>query len=441
MTGPVHTKVAAPTPQHASRQRPMSKRGDASEREADRAADVVGRGGSVSGWSFSNVPASNGASSGASVQREPIDTPLTPTPKDEKDKYIAGGLAALDTPAGKVLKEKVLSLPVVKPVVDALSSPTGKKAILGAAAAGIGGLAAAGKELPVQLPAFNLDKLAKGLEGKVIVRGPLNAPTTFGIVLSYTAPESTPKRSPKDQSTIVQRCPTGSATNACARNGRSIRNARAEDQQAEDEIIRMVVQRAGFPGVVIPIESSKPAEAGPTTDKPAPAEEKKKPDEAAPVQREPATTVSPQHDAPTADVDDGLGGGRALDPTSRRFMRRGSASTSRPCGSTTMPAPRRRQDGSTPRRSPPGPTWCSARAGSTPTRRWAGTCWPTNWPTSCSSLGPRRAGPPGNVAVPNPRASSTGPGGRRHDQRDPFSRSVADLERSRPPAASDVAAR
>ena len=48
--------------------RPVSQRGDRHEREADRAAEVVGRGGGVAGWSFSAVP----AGAAAPVQRQEV---------------------------------------------------------------------------------------------------------------------------------------------------------------------------------------------------------------------------------------------------------------------------------------------------------------------------------------------------------------------------------
>ena len=328
MSGPVHALVAAPSRPAPSRQRPparhpLSEPGDASEREADRAADVVARGGSVAGWSFSAKLA--GATTAGALQRQPLDTPLTPAPKDDKDKLVAGAAAALDTKAGKELKEKVLSLPVVKPVADAVASPTGKKLLLGAAAAGVGGLAAAGKELPVQLPALPLDSIKEGLSAKVVARGPLNVPTTVGLVLSYTEPEAKGKRAPKEIGTITERAAGIRAERQ--RLERELDPARAaEDRRAEDEIIRLVVRRASFPGVLIPFEPGKPAEAAPVHPGPARSdqgkqEQEKKPDEGAPVQRERAgaSTDGPTH-VDDAAVRPALSGGRALDPATRHFM-------------------------------------------------------------------------------------------------------------------------
>ena len=54
----------------------------------------------------------------------------------------------------------------------------------------------------MQLPALPLDSIKEGLSAKVVARGPLNAPTTVGLVLSYTEPEAKGRRAPKDTSTI-----------------------------------------------------------------------------------------------------------------------------------------------------------------------------------------------------------------------------------------------
>ena len=94
-----------PKPQ-AGAAAPCRSRSDRDEREAQRAADVVARGGSVAGWSFCRrLP--------ALVQRQEADKPKT---EDEKYKEAAevAGEAALKTREGQALKKKVLDDPLVK---------------------------------------------------------------------------------------------------------------------------------------------------------------------------------------------------------------------------------------------------------------------------------------------------------------------------------------
>ena len=111
----------------------MSQPHDPAEREAKRAGDVVSRGGSVAGWSFSEVPASS------PVQRQDTPKQETPKPKTDEEKYKEAAAkvaeAAAETPAGKAVKEKVLADPLVKTVKDAATSTPGMI---------VGGVAAAG---------------------------------------------------------------------------------------------------------------------------------------------------------------------------------------------------------------------------------------------------------------------------------------------------------
>jgi hypothetical protein len=76
---------------------PVSRRHDPDEREADRAADVVARGGSVASWSFSSVAASS------SVQRQEVVKEKT---DEEKKKEALSKVveAAAETPEAKALK-------------------------------------------------------------------------------------------------------------------------------------------------------------------------------------------------------------------------------------------------------------------------------------------------------------------------------------------------
>jgi hypothetical protein len=135
---------AAPAPQKTGA-RPVSTPRDPHEREADRASDVVARGGSVAGWSFSSVPTSD------PVQRQEVVKEKTDEEK-KKEALEKTAEAALETPQGKALKEKVLADPLVKTVKDAATSTPGL--IAGGVAAGGRGKAvwAARKSRQLQPP-------------------------------------------------------------------------------------------------------------------------------------------------------------------------------------------------------------------------------------------------------------------------------------------------
>src|SRR5262249_49344942 len=154
--------------------RPVSKPGDRHEREAERAAEVVARGGSVSSWSFSAVP----AAAPDPVQRQEVVKEKT----DEEKKQEAlkkTSEAALATRQGQAVKEAVLNAPLVKKAKDVVTSTPGMIAT-GAAAGGVAALAAAGKELPFQPPEIPLDKISKKFEGasaQITYEGPVNKPT------------------------------------------------------------------------------------------------------------------------------------------------------------------------------------------------------------------------------------------------------------------------
>jgi hypothetical protein len=271
------------------------------EREATRAADVVAAGGSVAGWSFSSVPVS-----AASVQRQEASAPK---PEEEKYKEAAlkAGEAALATPQGQALKEKVLKDPVVKSVKDAATSTPGIIATTAAAAGGVAALAATGKELPFQPPEIPLDRITPGLSGKVTYQGPVNAPTFVGLTLTYK--EQGPKgRGPKKSATERQREENArvAAEQAAFRAG--LRYApgskEAEEQRLANEAIAYVVAQhsQGLPGLTIPLAAPEPKKETETPVQPAPA---------APARSVPAY----------ARVDAALAApGRPLDPSTRRSM-------------------------------------------------------------------------------------------------------------------------
>src|SRR4051812_950165 len=155
---------------HAKRSeaRPVSRPPDRSEREAHRAADVVARGGSVAGWSFATVPASG------SVQRQEVVKEKSDDEK-KKEALTKAGEAALATPQGQALKEKVLNDPLVKAAKDAITSPVGIAVTGRAVAGGVAALGATGKALPFQPPSIPLDKITPGLSAQITYQGPVNA--------------------------------------------------------------------------------------------------------------------------------------------------------------------------------------------------------------------------------------------------------------------------
>ena len=346
MSGPVHALVPAPSTAAASRQRPaprrsMSRRGDASEREADRAAEVVARGGSVSSWSFSAVPTSRDRSpTDGAVQRDDAGQAPKPAtvPKDEKEKYTEAaakaGEAALETKEGKALKDRILEQPAVKRVTEAASSPAGIATIVGVAGAGVAGLAATGRELPFQPPALPLDKVLPGLSAKVTVKGPLNAPTEVGLVLTFREQGPKQKRAAADREKeqLAAQVAELRAFQAGLTGAPGAKQA-ADDRQFDEAIAHVVARNSMYSGLFIPLDPARraaPAPERPTADAPvaAPTEPAvTKDDESAPVQRERASDGPTIGDptigdrAPSPQIDGAVAaGGRPLDPSTRHFM-------------------------------------------------------------------------------------------------------------------------
>jgi hypothetical protein len=259
----------------------MSPRHDPHEHEADRVADVVARGGSVASWSFCAAS----VSSGPPVQRQ--EKPKSDEEK-KKEALTKAGEAALETPAGKALKEKVLADPVVKAVSETIASPGGLAAI----GIGVAGLAVAGQPLPVQPPAIKLDRIVPGLSAEVTWKGPVAAPTQVGLVLTFK--EQGPKAGPKKSETDRQREENAklAAADAAFRRGMTYApgTKEAAEQQADEEAIkRYVTSRIGaLPGFGSPLIPLRP---GPQQrSEGTKAEEKKKPEDA-PVQRSATATA------------------------------------------------------------------------------------------------------------------------------------------------------
>jgi hypothetical protein len=279
--------------------RPVSRPHDADEREAKHAADVVARGGSVASWSFADVPAE------APVQRQETDKPKT---EDEKYKEAMkkAGEAALETKEGQALKEKVLADPLVKPVVDAVTSKPGLIATGAALAGGVVALGATGKELPIQPPEIPLEKISPklaGISAKVTWEGPVFAPTSAGLMI--TIKEQGPKAKGRTVDPIAADTARLKAQEEMFKKGRTYApgSKEAEDERLLDQAVQnYVLSRSALPGFTIPLT-------------PAPA----KKEEEAPAQPAPAT---PSAETPAyARVDGALAtGGRPLDPQTRHTM-------------------------------------------------------------------------------------------------------------------------
>jgi Domain of unknown function (DUF4157) len=281
--------------------RPVSQRSDPSEREADRAADVVARGGSVATWSFSRVA--------PAAQRQEVVKEKTD--EEKKKEAIAKTVEAVqETPQAKALKEKVLADPLVKTVKDAATSTPGMIVGGAAAAGGVAALAATGKELPFQPPEIPLDKVTPGLSAQVKYEGPVNAPTYVGLTLTYK------EQGPKGKKTAQ--------TNQIAADIARVKaqeqmfkpeGQKAEEKAREKELFDAWIRsQSGLPGLHIPLVGTQPP-----TEEQLKWEEEQEKKSAAPVSPAPA---SPSAELPAqADVDPALDSpGRPLDSRTRRAM-------------------------------------------------------------------------------------------------------------------------
>jgi len=278
--------------------RPVSRPNDPDERQAERAAEVVGRGGSVASWSFSSVPPS------AQVQRQEVLVEKTDEEK-RKEAVEKTKEAVLETPQAKELKEKVLADPRVKTVTDAVTSTPGLIATGAAAAGGVAALAATGKALPFQPPEIPLDRITPGLSAKVTYEGPVNAPSFVGLSVTYKEQGPKGKKSPQSD-----RIAADIARLKAQQEMFKPQSQKAAEKQQEDELFQAWIKsQSGLPGLTIPLKGTPPK-----------AEDAaKKEEEKTPVQPAPASASAdlPAH----ADVDDALATpGRPLDLRARREM-------------------------------------------------------------------------------------------------------------------------
>jgi len=286
---------AGPRPQKAEA-RPVSRPGDRHEREAERAAEVVARGGSVSGWSFSAVP----PSAPAPVQRQEKGGGEKSEDEKYKEALKKAGEAALETEEGKAVKEKVLADPVVK----AVTSPY---VLVPGIAGGVAALAATGKELPVQPPAIPLEKVSPalaGIEAQITYEGPVNRPTFVGLTI--TVSEQGPKGKKKPDPIAAETARLKAQDEMFRKGMRYAPGSKeAEEQRLLDQAVQnYVLRNSTLPGFTIPLT-------------PPPKKEEKK--EETPVQR--ASASSAHEAAGGVYVDDVLTSpGRPLDPSARRAM-------------------------------------------------------------------------------------------------------------------------
>ncbi len=282
--------------------RPVSKPDDRFEREAEQAAEQVVRGGSVAGYSFSAVP----ASAPEPVQRDEAAKPKTDEEKkkeaDDKnttDALKKAGEAALETPQGKALKEKVLADPLVKTAVDAVTSPAGLVTAGAVLAGGVTALAATGKELPVQPPEIPLEKLSSKLAGvsaKVTWEGPVGRPTNIGLTITI-------KEQGKGKSKKTDPIAADVARLNAQREMFRSEGEKAAEKAQEDEMVKAWLSQQRGSAFTIPIPAPPP----------------KKDEPLSPAQPAPASpsAAPPGH----ANVDDALASpGRPLDGPTRRTM-------------------------------------------------------------------------------------------------------------------------
>ncbi|WP_243073645.1 DUF4157 domain-containing protein [Microbacterium sp. SS28] len=296
-----HTDAAPP--------RRVSHRHDATERQADRAADIVARGGSVTGWSFASVPAEASVHRDEEEKKKPVQDPTMapPTPKSTSDSLVEGlgkaGEAALKSKPGREVQDKVTE---IKPLAGAVAA----------------GMLVAGKEVPIPLgKGVTLGVKVDGLtEGKV---------NSVGATLSWGG--GSPKSATGKKAPVLD--PMSEKLMASIR---AQTEAHAEPPVAKPAGV-------GIPGLPTP---KTPTPSGPgwsfspfapgavpigirplpgsakkgdaNADQAAPTEEPKKEDE---IKRAPATATETASDIDTSGVDAATrGGGRALDPGLRHSM-------------------------------------------------------------------------------------------------------------------------
>ncbi len=375
----------------------VSRPHDAAERQADRAADAVARGGSVTGWSFGAVAPT------AAVHRQESGG----GGDGEQLKKAAGkaGEAALETEAGKRLIEAVKADPLVRKTTDFLGTTTGK-----VVAGGRGGRrrrSIGRSEAAVAVPSARGPvgrrrprPVGEGHGGGSAARPDLRRGVAH---LPGTGPE-------ERQGSRAQRCHRR-RDGAAARRQRDVQAAVGEGAAGRG--------RAGS-------RCGVPRRRGPAVARchPDPTAARHRPeDRRGPSARAGAAAAGgdpgparPRHHRRHRRRPGRLRRCRSrhrhrprLGPgDAARRWKPGSATTSPMCASTTAAPRPPRPVGCRPPRSRSGRTSSSAPAGSTPAPRRAGTCWRTNWPMWCSSGMPARTAPTSTgAACSRPSASGS----------------------------------
>ena len=304
MSKPPRTRAHATRPQRGTA-RPVSTPHDRHEREAERAADIVARGGRVSNVSFSALPPTAPA-----VQRQDDVKPKSDDDK-KKEALKKAGEALLESKPGKELKDKVLSDPDVKKIKDAVTSPAGIAVTGALAAGGVAALGATHQPLPFQPPAIPLERITPGLSAQVKYEGPVDKPTFVGLTLTYK--DQGPKKKDEKKDEIAADIARLKAQQGMFKPA----SQKAAEQRDADELVQAYIRSQKFPALTVPLAGTKTQEDVPKAD-----EEKKKPDEQrGVVQKAPATGESAATGPAEAYVDDALEShGRPLDRATRRAM-------------------------------------------------------------------------------------------------------------------------
>lgn len=294
--------------------RTVSTRHDPAEREADRAADVVARGGSVTGWTFARVAPE------ASVHRE--EKAGAPKSDEEKAGEAVGKTveALLETKPGKAVQEKIKSTPGLREPAAA-------------------GLLLAGKDVPLPIPGLP-DGLGVSVRAEGLTEG---APSYIGASLTFTEP-TRKKTGPSDREKYAAET---AKLRARLRLGLPKTKDDADSEAAIAYVVAQQSARFGRTTLVPLLPGAEPKTVdAPKREAPIkPSDEERKKPEDAPVQREPASTAeaastpSVTAEARTAKADgtgaDRIGadrtgtdrvdaavrgGGRPLDPALRHSM-------------------------------------------------------------------------------------------------------------------------
>jgi len=302
-----------PTGARRDRGHTVSHPHDPAERQADKAADVVARGGSVTGWSFATVTPT-------SVHREEKDKPKGAS---TEEKLKEGGKkvveAALETETGKQIVKKVEASEPVKALKRAAESTPGK-IVGGAAIAGaLAGQVATGKNLPVSLPEI---PLGKGWSVKPQIDTPITEERHPGITITFR--EQGGGKEKDSKAAIAAETAALRASLDMFKSQQAKRQEKADEQAAIAALLAAQARRFAVKPL-IPLTPGGAPRAAETDEGDRAVEEKKAEDAEEPVQREPASasTAAPGHETAydTSGVEASIrGGGRPIEPSVRRSM-------------------------------------------------------------------------------------------------------------------------